>query len=210
VRQFNAPPGWPEPPNARWRPPKRWRTKDTWPPAPAGWSFWTNEHGDPVRGPFGRYGGPSPLRYGAVVAVLLVLISLVLFNPFGRGDSGQAYVPPPATPETVSPSTTEPTPTEPTSTPTRTSEPSETPTPAQTSVRTTDTSPTPAPQVSPTTSHSSTEPTMTPAPVSPAVTYTSCAEVRAAGKAPLHRGDPGYSRELDRNGDGVACERGNS
>ncbi|WP_241994861.1 excalibur calcium-binding domain-containing protein [Kribbella sp. VKM Ac-2568] len=46
--------------------------------------------------------------------------------------------------------------------------------------------------------------------MSPAVTYASCAEVRAAGKAPLHRGDPGYSRELDRNGDGVACDRGNS
>jgi outer membrane biosynthesis protein TonB len=153
--------------------------------------------------------GPSPLRYGAVVAVLLVLIGLVLFNPFGRADSGQASEPPPATPETVSPSTTEPTPTQP-PTPARTPEPSETPTPAQTLARTTVTSPTPAPEVSPTSSQSSTEPTMTAAPGSPAVTYTSCAEVRAAGKAPLHRGDPGYSRELDRNGDGVACDHGNS
>ncbi|MER7250479.1 excalibur calcium-binding domain-containing protein [Kribbella sp. NPDC000426] len=40
--------------------------------------------------------------------------------------------------------------------------------------------------------------------------YKNCAEVRAAGKAPLHRGDPGYSPALDRNGDGVACDRGNS
>ena len=38
------------------------------------------------------------------------------------------------------------------------------------------------------------------------VTYNSCAEVRAAGKAPLKRGDPGYSTKLDRDGDGVACE----
>jgi hypothetical protein len=38
----------------------------------------------------------------------------------------------------------------------------------------------------------------------------SCAEVRAAGKAPLYRGDPGYTAALDRNGDGIACERGNS
>lgn len=37
------------------------------------------------------------------------------------------------------------------------------------------------------------------------VTYASCADVRAAGKAPLHRGDPGYSSKLDRDGDGVAC-----
>jgi hypothetical protein len=146
------------------------------------------------------------------VAVLLVLIGLVLFNPLGRGDSKQAYEPPPAAPETVSPSTTERPTTEPT--PTRAPEPSATstpaPTPAQTVVRPTVTSPKPAAEVSPTSSQSSTQPTMTPAPVSPAVTYTSCAEVRAAGKAPLHRGDPGYSRELDRNGDGVACDRGNS
>jgi len=38
------------------------------------------------------------------------------------------------------------------------------------------------------------------------VTYNSCAEVRAAGKAPLKRGDPGYSSKLDRDGDGIACE----
>lgn len=38
------------------------------------------------------------------------------------------------------------------------------------------------------------------------VTYASCAEVREAYKAPLHRGDPGYSTKLDRDGDGTACE----
>lgn len=36
--------------------------------------------------------------------------------------------------------------------------------------------------------------------------YTNCAAARAAGAAPLHRGDPGYSRKLDRDGDGTACE----
>ncbi len=36
--------------------------------------------------------------------------------------------------------------------------------------------------------------------------FASCAEARAAGKAPLYRGDPGYSTKLDRDGDGVACE----
>jgi hypothetical protein len=36
--------------------------------------------------------------------------------------------------------------------------------------------------------------------------YPNCAAVRAAGKAPLHRGDPGYSGKLDRDGDGIACE----
>ncbi|WP_205413119.1 excalibur calcium-binding domain-containing protein [Austwickia chelonae] len=32
-------------------------------------------------------------------------------------------------------------------------------------------------------------------------------KVRRAGTAPLRRGDPGYRPELDRDGDGVACER---
>jgi len=36
--------------------------------------------------------------------------------------------------------------------------------------------------------------------------YAGCDEVRAAGKAPLHAGDPGYSLEMDGDGDGIACE----
>lgn len=36
--------------------------------------------------------------------------------------------------------------------------------------------------------------------------YSSCAAVRAAGAAPIYAGHPGYSRNLDRDGDGVACE----
>ena len=39
------------------------------------------------------------------------------------------------------------------------------------------------------------------------VAYASCADVEAAGKAPLHRGDPGYSAKLDRDGDGTACDQ---
>jgi len=38
------------------------------------------------------------------------------------------------------------------------------------------------------------------------VYYANCAAVRAAGAAPIHRGEPGYSRKLDRDGDGTACE----
>ncbi|MEU2430459.1 excalibur calcium-binding domain-containing protein [Streptomyces sp. NPDC007861] len=45
------------------------------------------------------------------------------------------------------------------------------------------------------------------APEPPAgVHYRNCDAVRAAGAAPLHRGDPGYGGHLDRDGDGVACE----
>lgn len=36
--------------------------------------------------------------------------------------------------------------------------------------------------------------------------YANCAAARAAGAAPVRRGDPGYSSKLDRDGDGVGCE----
>ena len=36
--------------------------------------------------------------------------------------------------------------------------------------------------------------------------YRNCSEARAAGAAPLYRGQAGYSPRLDRDGDGVACE----
>ena len=36
--------------------------------------------------------------------------------------------------------------------------------------------------------------------------YPGCNAVRAAGKAPLHYGDPGYRESMDGDGDGVACE----
>lgn len=50
-------------------------------------------------------------------------------------------------------------------------------------------------------------PAVPPVPAAPAtVSYPNCAAVRAAGKAPLLRGQPGYSRKLDRDGDGKACE----
>lgn len=39
-----------------------------------------------------------------------------------------------------------------------------------------------------------------------AVYYPNCAAVRAAGKAPIRRGQPGYAAHLDRDSDGVGCE----
>lgn len=38
------------------------------------------------------------------------------------------------------------------------------------------------------------------------VHYDGCNEVRAAGKAPLHYGEPGYGLHMDGDGDGIACE----
>ena len=46
-----------------------------------------------------------------------------------------------------------------------------------------------------------------PTPKAPtSVYYANCTAVRAAGAAPILRGQPGYSRKLDRDGDGIACE----
>lgn len=36
--------------------------------------------------------------------------------------------------------------------------------------------------------------------------YPSCAAARAAGAAPMRRGEPGYNPRLDGDGDGIACE----
>ena len=52
------------------------------------------------------------------------------------------------------------------------------------------------------------QPKPQPAPPAPApVSYANCTAVKAAGAAPLYRGQPGYSSSLDRDGDGVACEK---
>jgi hypothetical protein len=56
-------------------------------------------------------------------------------------------------------------------------------------------------------------PTTQPAPVpssapapAPGTPFENCAAARAAGAAPVHRGEPGYGPHLDGNNDGVGCE----
>nr|WP_296774995.1 excalibur calcium-binding domain-containing protein [Rhodococcus sp. (in: high G+C Gram-positive bacteria)] len=57
------------------------------------------------------------------------------------------------------------------------------------------------------------EPVYAPAPLAavpdtaPSVSYANCTAVKDAGAAPIYRGEPGYSSKLDRDGDGVACEK---
>lgn len=41
----------------------------------------------------------------------------------------------------------------------------------------------------------------------PQAYYRNCAEAKAAGAAPLYQGDPGYRSALDRDHDGIACEK---
>lgn len=38
------------------------------------------------------------------------------------------------------------------------------------------------------------------------VYYANCSEARAAGAAPIRRGEPGYASHLDRDNDGVGCD----
>ena len=45
-----------------------------------------------------------------------------------------------------------------------------------------------------------------PGPVPGPVAYADCSAVRAAGAAPIHRGEPGFSDAFDGDGDGVGCE----
>jgi len=51
------------------------------------------------------------------------------------------------------------------------------------------------------------QPQPEPAPAPPASAYyANCSAAKAAGAAPLYRGQPGYRSALDRDNDGVACE----
>jgi hypothetical protein len=83
--------------------------------------------------------------------------------------------------------------------PTPSASPSPTPSPSPS------TTPTPSPE--PTTAEPTPEPTAQPEPAPQQAYYSSCREAKAAGAAPLYRGDPGYRSRLDRDGDGVACEK---
>ena len=54
-----------------------------------------------------------------------------------------------------------------------------------------------------------TQPAPQPAPAAPpaaSVYYANCTAARAAGAAPIMRGEPGYASKLDRDNDGIACE----
>lgn len=62
---------------------------------------------------------------------------------------------------------------------------------------------TPVPVVAP---RATPEPAVTTKPAPAEAYYTNCAAARAAGAAPLRRGDAGYRAALDRDNDGVACE----
>lgn len=95
MKRFVVPPDWPSPPRRSWVPPKTWRPDPSWPPAPEDWQFWVDGKGQPVRGPIGRYAGPSQrtlfARAGAGVLALAVLFwALSAVGLFGGGDGDSA------------------------------------------------------------------------------------------------------------------------
>lgn len=98
--------------------------------------------------------------------------------------------------------------------------PSPSPTRKSPSPTPTTTSPTPTPTPEPTTEAPAPEPAQperheeAPAPVhqeqrapEPQTYYANCAAARAAGAAPIYQGQPGYRSGLDRDGDGIACDK---
>lgn len=66
---------------------------------------------------------------------------------------------------------------------------------------------TPTPSPEPTTAEPAPGPPAQPEPAPQQAYYSSCRDAKAAGAAPLYRDDPGYRSGLDRDGDGVACEK---
>ena len=51
------------------------------------------------------------------------------------------------------------------------------------------------------------EPAPAPEPKQDSAYYPNCKAARAAGAAPMYKGEPGYRSELDRDGDGIACDK---
>ncbi|MER5204915.1 excalibur calcium-binding domain-containing protein [Streptomyces sp. NPDC002825] len=149
-------------------------------------------------------------RWGRTQKIVATVLSGLWFLLFALSD-------PPKEKGTVDPkpaisvtATATPTPeksTEPTPTTPPTTEP--TPTPEPTSAPPVPTTRAPKPTRTPAPRPSTQQPeTAEPSATADEsnVYYENCTEVREAGAAPIHRGEPGYSTKLDRDGDGVACE----
>ena len=150
MKRFVVPPTWPSPPRRSWVPPKTWRPDPSWAPAPEGWRFWVDGKGKPVRGPIGRYGGPSRrvMYAGAGALVLFLGVTIWAVSALGLfgGDSGDPQAvqvvddrtpTPSASPSPVVPQTTTPPPV-PKTTVTPTQKPTQRPTQQPTRTKTTE------------------------------------------------------------------------
>jgi hypothetical protein len=185
--RFVVPPNWPQPPEG-WTPPEGWEPDPSWGPAPYGWDFWVEDDRPRRRG---------WLIGAGIAASLTVLFAIAISS--GQGDSGSFNTAPESTPSADAPQEAEPAPPATSPIPTPSPTPSPTPPPEPTAT------PSPAvPRLADVPPPAS--PKAKPKPKAKPVYYRNCDAVRAAGKAPLHRGEPGFRDSLDGDDDGVACE----
>lgn len=208
-RHFNPAPGWPAPPGSGWRPSPKWRPDPAWPAPPQGWAFWVDDTGQPVTPPPNSYPPPSHRRRNVLAGCgCLTIIAFLLFGSCGVILAAGQDAP---TEVTVTPTTT--------ITPTKTVTPTVSVTATVTAATPTTTAAAKTKTVTPTVTveppppaPEPPKPTVPPEPApgptsdEGAAFYQNCDAVRAAGAAPILRGEPGYSSKLDRDGDGIGCE----
>lgn len=232
--RYNPPPTWPQPP-ASWTPPPRWEPDASWPPPPPGWAVWLPERSWPARHP-GWTATAAVLVLLFVVGALAGDPQPADARPeplAAAGTTSPSATPSPTASPTPSPT---PSPTaSPTSSPTPSPTPAAVTTrsvPAApyyascAAVRAAGKAPLRrgqpgyrpgldgdadgiACEVATTRPRTVAPPPPPPAPEPPGggdAYYANCSAARAAGAAPLYRGEPGYRSGLDRDGDGVACE----
>lgn len=186
--RFNVPPGWPSPPPG-WVPDEAWQPDSSWPPAPAGWRFWLDDRGLPTAGPRGAFGAPPMTTArlwrtgGGALGILGVGIGL------GAATSPRGPVEPAATLTVTAPAVTVAGPTHTTAGPTVTVA-----------------GPTVTATVTAATGGAGVPQPLSGASGLSAPYYANCSQAKAAGAAPLRRGEPGYREDLDRDHDGIACE----
>lgn len=143
-----------------------------------------------------RYKGPI-LAFTAIA-----LLGSILPSADQEPDVQQSLFESPDSEATSAPSSTEATPSSTSSSATPTDVP-----PTATSVPPTPTAvPPTATAIPPTPTDLPPTATTVPPTRAPSVYYANCDEVRAAGAAPIYRGEPGYRPGLDRDNDGIACD----
>ncbi|GAA1588754.1 hypothetical protein GCM10009789_47940 [Kribbella sancticallisti] len=156
MKRFVVPPSWPTPPRRSWVPPKTWSPDPSWPAAPDDWKFWVDGKGNPVRGPVGRYGGPSRrvVFAGAGGVVLFLAVNFWALSSIGLfdGDPSKEQALPVVDDSSATPSVT------PTRTPPRTTAVPSAPPP----VEKTTVQPTPKPTRTKTTTQTEERPDPTP------------------------------------------------
>lgn len=199
--KFQVPPQWPQPPSD-WIPDPGWQPDSSWAPAPRDWQFWVNDYDVPIEGPPGLYGSSNARlrRTRTVLASAAGVGALLLGLVVGAAGSETAGADSPlaATPMQ-------------TATVTVTARPSPAVTmtaPPETVTATPDTVTVTVevPVVSGDESGGYGIVAPSESGGSSAVYYENCTAARAAGAAPIRRGEPGYGSHLDRDDDGVACE----